>query len=307
MVDRLADFSLLSMNMLFIILSVGIAFSQEAEAHGLADIQPLPWVWTFEPWVLACLLASAYGYGKGVLRLWRKAGIGHGVSRSQAACFSFGWLALGVALCSPIDTLSGWLFSAHMLQHEILMIIAAPLIVAGRPLGACAWALPESCRHRLHFATHMRWLRLGWLWLTAPLSAWWLHALALWLWHIPALFQAALRNEGIHVLQHASFFLSALLFWWAVINGMHTAQRGWSMLLVFTTMLHTAALGTLLTLSTAIWYPAYLRPTTALGLDLLEDQQLGGLIMWVPASLAYLLVALFISLRWLLPQPGTDR
>jgi cytochrome c2 len=135
--------------------------------------------------------------------------------------------------------------------------------------------------------------------LTIPLVAWSVHAVALWVWHAPPLFQATLQSELIHTLQHLSFLLSALLFWWAVLHG----GRGWmgygaATLYVFTTSIHSGALGALLTFSSTLWYPAY-RTSAAWGLTPLEDQQLGGLLMWIPAGLAYLFAGLVLIAGWL--------
>ena len=134
---------------------------------------------------------------------------------------------------------------------------------------------------------------------TGPLAAWLLHAMALWLWHLPVLFDAALANEGIHALQHASFLVTALFFWWSVLGVNTRHDQGLALLSLFTTMVHTGALGALLTLSPVTWYAAYAATAPAFGLDALEDQQLGGLIMWVPAGLVYVSCGLVMAARWL--------
>jgi len=143
-----------------------------------------------------------------------------------------------------------------------------------------------------------------WLLLTAPLAAWLVHALVLWLWHVPAAFEAALASEGVHALQHTSFVLAALLYWWSVIG--HERRQGAAMASLFTTMIHTGALGALLTLSPVGWYPAYATRTLAFGLDPLEDQQLGGLIMWIPAGAAYVACGLATVARWLQRTQGLE-
>jgi cytochrome c oxidase assembly factor CtaG len=127
-----------------------------------------------------------------------------------------------------------------------------------------------------------------------------LHAAALWAWHAPPLFEAALAKPWVHTLQHASFLITALLFWWGIVgDGATRRAGGHAMLSLFTTMVHTGALGALITLAPELWYPSYIEPASALGIDPLRDQQLGGLIMWVPAALAYLLGALTVAGRWL--------
>jgi len=261
--------------------------------------------WSFEPWVIACLLVSAALYGVGVARLWRRAGPGRGVHARRALAFAGGWLATAAALVSPLDGLGTQLFSAHMLQHEALMVVAAPLFVLGRPLAAFAWALPPAWRRGIGHFFHRPGWRVPWLLVTAPLAAWLVHALVLWLWHVPAAFEAALASEGVHALQHTSFMLAALLYWWSVIG--HERQRAAAMPSLFTTMIHTGALGALLTLSPIAWYPTYATRTLAFGLDPLEDQQLGGLIMWIPAGAAYLACGLATAARWLRRQEPLER
>jgi putative membrane protein len=255
--------------------------------------------WSFEPWVLGCLALSAGGYAIGLARLWRHAGRGRGIDAPQAGAFAGGWLLLALALVSPLDALGARLFCAHMVQHELLMVGAAPLLVLGRPLAVWAWALPRPAARGIgRFFHHPLW-RLPWLALSAPLSAWLIHASALWLWHVPAWFDAALANAAVHGLQHASFLFSALLFWWAVLGARSRSAQGTALVLLFTTMLHSGALGALLALSSAPWYAGYAGATAIRGLAALEDQQLGGLLMWAPAGLAYLACALLLAQRWL--------
>lgn len=276
-------------------------------AHGFAE--PLPSTsgshalailpWTFEPWEVGTLALSAALYGAGLRRLWRRAGVGRGVRVAQAAAFFFGLSAIVAALVSPLDTLSDSLFSAHMVEHELLMIVAAPLLVLGRPLAAWVWAIPESWRQSIGGFFHRPGWRRPWLVFTSPLCAWALHALALWLWHVPALFEAALENEAVHALQHICFLSTALIFWWSVLGGASRRDRGIALLSVFTTMVHTGALGALLTLSTVAWYPSYAETAPAWGLTAMQDQQLGGIIMWVPAGMVYIICGLALSYRWL--------
>jgi len=117
------------------------------------------------------------------------------------------------------------------------------------------------------------------------------------------LFQAALHNDAMHGLQHLSFFGSALLFWWAILHPRRHAALGLSVFYLFTTAVHTAVLGALITFARSPWYPAYVAP--AAGWGPLEDQQLAGLVMWIPAGLAYLVAALVIVRRWLSESEGS--
>lgn len=262
------------------------------------DAAPLLPAWGAEPWVLALLALSAGFYLIGLYRLWPRSRGGRRGLLRQAGMFAAGWLTLVAALASPLDSMGSQLFSAHMLQHELLMIVAAPLLVLGRPLAIWLWALPG--RNAIAAAVRHPLLRLPWQWLTLPLVSWLLHAVALWAWHVPRLFEAALASDAMHGWQHTSFLASALLFWWAVLgDGAERPHRGGAMLYLFTTMLHTGALGALLTWSAVPWYPAYAGSVGRYGYDLLEDQQLGGLIMWIPGALAYLFAGLALAARWL--------
>jgi putative membrane protein len=285
----------------------GVCAHGAALAHGgAAGVPPALWSWSFEPWVLGPLLLTLGLYVTGAARLWRHAGAGRGLGWSQVAAFAGGWLALVAALVSPLDALGDRLFSAHMVQHEVLMLVAAPLLVLGRPLAACAWALPQPLLRALAASARGRWPASAWSALTDPLSAWSLHALALWVWHVPSLFDAAVESTGLHILQHTSFLASALLFWWAALGpDPRSTRQGASMLLLFTTMLHTGALGALLTFAPTAWYPHYVDSGVGLGLDPVEDQQLGGLVMWVPGGLAYLVAGLAVAARWLARRPAS--
>lgn len=259
------------------------------------------WEWNLAPWLLVLLAWSAIGYALGVRRLWRQAGSGRGIGAWETWAFASGWLSLVIALVSPLDPLGGRLFSAHMVQHELLMVVAAPLLVLGRPLAAWTWAMSPAQRRVVGRLFQARGWSSLWTTLTDPLVAWALHALALWAWHIPGAFDAALENEALHILQHASFLGTALFFWWAVLGHDPRGRYGpgHSAAYLFTTMMHTGALGALLSLSPTAWYAPYIPQTGALGFDPVDDQQLGGLVMWVPAGLAYVVAALWVLGRML--------
>ena len=268
-----------------LIAGVASAHSSSVLAHH-GEVADFLW-----PIVLATLLAASAGfYAAGVTKLWRKAGVGRGIRRVEVAHFTVGWLVLAATLTPSVDALAERSFAVHMVQHELLMVAAAPLFVLARPLQAFAWALPAGARSALAFVP-----RGAWRALTAPVCAWSVHALALWLWHIPALFRAALADPSLHVLQHTCFFVSAFAFWWAVFG--RRAPDATGLACVFTTMLHASALAVLLTFAPAPWY---LHDTTILfGLTALEDQQLGGLVMWVPGAFAYVVAGLAIVAGWL--------
>jgi putative membrane protein len=287
---------------LLLLLAAPLANAHEVQPETSAALPG----WGAEPWVLALLALSAALYLAGIWRLWPRSRSGRRALLRQGALFAAGWLTLAAALASPLDGMGSQLFSAHMLQHELLMIVAAPLLVLGRPLAVWLWALPGRSAIAA-FVRHPL-VRLPWQWLTLPLVSWLLHAVALWAWHVPRLFEGALASNAMHGWQHTSFLASALLFWWAVLGDSgERAHRGGAMLYLFTTMLHTGALGALLTWSAAPWYPAYAGSVGLYGFDLLEDQQLGGLIMWIPGALAYLFAGLALAARWLRSEPRMVR
>lgn len=272
-------------------------FAHEGKLDGPDDL----WTdWSFDPLIVASLMASLAIYCYGLVRLWVSSERGRGISGWAAASFAAGWVSLVIALISPLHPWGEVLFSAHMTQHEILMLISAPLFVLARPLIAAMWAMPPAWRVPVANVFKTGLLKKTWDFFTNGFVAWAVHAVALWAWHIPVLFQATLKSDFIHTLQHTSFFGSALLFWWAIIYGRRDlASYGAGVLFLFTTSIHSGILGALLTFTTRVWYPAYSDTTAAWGLTPLEDQQLGGLIMWVPAGIVYIFAALFMFAGWL--------
>jgi putative membrane protein len=249
--------------------------------------------WNWDVLVLVPLIATIVVYGIG---LWRSRGAA--APRWHIASFFAGWLVLAIAQLSPIHKIGSALFSVHMGQHELLMLIAAPLLAIGRPLVIFIWALPQAGREAVGgFLKRPRVVRI-WSLISLPLSVWILHGAMLWVWHIPVLFEAALRDQAIHVLQHAMFLATAALFWWTLIHGRYgRLAYGLSVLYVFTTAVHSGALGALITIADRVWYPNYSRG--AAGLSGLEDQQLAGLIMWIPAGVVFLVIGLALFAAWL--------
>ena len=293
--------------MRLLLLVLALAASGEAWAHaGHVHWLELGTTWTWDGWVVLPLAASLALYSIGVTRLWRRAGRGRGVRAWQVACFASAWLLLVVALVAPLHWLGGRLFTAHMIEHEILMTMAAPLLVVARPIGAILWAVPASWRRRSGGLAQTPALATLWNWLTDPLIATVLHGVALWAWHVPALYDAALASERLHWLQHLSFFATALFFWWSLLRG-RARERGYgaAVLYLFATSLHSGFLGILLALARQPLYPAQTRNALEWGLTPLEDQQLAGLIMWVPAGLIYAAAALALAGVWI-ARSGAD-
>lgn len=251
--------------------------------------------WSWEPGIVLPLVAFALTYILGALRRGSVP-----LLRWRHVSFATGWTTLLLALTSPIHELGEQLFSAHMLQHEILILISAPLISASQPGATLLWAFAPRQRNGIgrwiQRIENSRPLRT----ITAPLSAWILEAAALWLWHIPFLYQATLRSDWVHAAQHISFLGTAVLFWSALYGVGRSAMRyGAATFYVFGAAVHCSALGALLTFSRVLWYPVYANTTSTWGLTPLEDQQLGGAIMWVPSGVVFIIVALVLMARWI--------
>jgi putative membrane protein len=270
-----------------------------AVAHGPVPVQPdaLWRSWSFDPLVILPLLLSQWLYGRGVLRLWARAGWGRGVTYLQLLSFALGQTVLIVALVSPVDPLGETLLSAHMAQHALLVTVAPPLLLLGKPGVAFAWALPAS--RRRNFLLSTGWRRLAGLGeaLSRPLPAAALHGLTLWFWHAPAAFDAAVTSYGVHALEHVSFFGTALLFWRAVLNARSSQRAGRALGGAFATLMHGGLLGALITMAPYPLYGAYLDHAELWGLSPLEDQQLAGLLMWVPMGVIYLGACLLLAGR----------
>jgi putative membrane protein len=256
--------------------------------------------WSFDPAVVIGLTLSALLYIKGAFSLLKSSSPVNRGARYQAVFFAGGWLSMVIALVSPIHPMGEALFSAHMTQHEILMLAAAPLLVLGRPLLPFLWALPMQWRRRAGKISRSQIVQKPWRFLTGPAVAGVIHGIALWVWHIPFLFDATLTNDLVHAAQHLSFLITALFFWWALIHGRNGRMSyGAGVLYLFITAVHTSLLGALLTFAPTVWYTAYGNAPTAWGLTPLEDQQLGGLIMWVPAGIVYVVAGLAMFAGWL--------
>ncbi|MCL4764250.1 MAG: cytochrome c oxidase assembly protein [Burkholderiales bacterium] len=241
-------------------LSSGLAHAHAVDAR--------PDAYAVAAW--AVLAAAALGYGAA----WRR---GAALRARNAAAFGGGWTALALARLVTPDAPAP--FALHMVQHELMMLAAPPLLILGRPFTALASLAPRPLVRGAAIPLRV-----------PPLAAWGCHAAALWVWHVPRLFDAAAASPHLHALQHATFFASALLFWWTVFRRL---RRGTAVFYILTTFMHTGALAALLTFA-----PAALYADTPLA-----EQQLGGLIMWVPAGFVMLVAGLVAFDRLLVERP----
>ncbi len=261
--------------------------------------------WNWDGLLLFNLGVLWWLYGRGLSQVWKSAGVGRGISRGQAVAFQVGLLAIFVALVSPLAALSDVLASAHMAQHLLLTMVAAPLLVLGAPALAVTWGVPKNWRPSIgawrRKTTPIRQL----LW--QPFVVWMIFAITLWVWHLPALYNAALDRPILHDLEHVTMFVAAFLFWRVILEPM-TRQRLHPVpaaLYLFTASLHAAALGVFLTFAPAAWYD-YAATTGDFGFTPLEDQQLAGMLMWMPGCLIFLIAAAALLIAWLDGETQAD-
>jgi putative membrane protein len=252
--------------------------------------------WSLDPWLVVPLYVVAISFFIGTLRLWRRAGLGRGILQWQAACFWTGWSGLALALMSPLHVIAERMLTAHMIEHELIMAVAAPLLLLSRPLVAFVWAIPMIARRWLGTVAGLSPIVSVWLLLTDAAFATPLHVGTVLAWHMPVLFESAITYPALHKLQHMSFLTTALLYWWAVLS-LPRRNHGVAALHLFATMMAISLLGALLTLSPHLWYSTYSSPP--FGFTPLEDQQLAGLLMWIPGCAVYAIAALCFMATWI--------
>jgi cytochrome c oxidase assembly factor CtaG len=259
-----------------------------AVAHTLA---PQPGWPGPEPWMLVPMLLTAGLYAAGFVRLRRRSEHGRADLSRRGALFALGLATLAGATLSPLHQLGGRSFTAHMAEHELIMLAAAPLLVLSRPLGVMLWAFPAAVRQGLAAIPRSRSGAGAWALATDPWLATAVQAAALWIWHLPSLFDRALKSEAWHAAQHLSFFVAALLFWSAMLGP---RKNPWiSAACLFATSMASGALGAFMALSQSPWYGPYAAlGLAAFGLSPSEDQQLAGALMWIPGGLFHAGVAM---------------
>lgn len=276
-------------------------------AHG--GQPPLPhdlWTaWDLRLPLVLGLIAATWIYVRGRRAAkWRSDG-----DIFRTSCFAGALLAIGIALVSPLNALSEALASAHMVQHVLLVLVAAPLLTLSTPSATLLRGTPSP----LHKVLGPWRGRLGQMWRRLPMvrnvaTLWLLHTGTLWFWHAALPYEMALNNEIVHITEHVTFFVTALLFWHIVIGVRSTerVQRGLGAMLVFAMALQSGFLSLLLTFAPSPWYSTYAVTTRAWGLEPLADQQLAGVIMWIPAGLVYLGVALALFVSWIRSSDPED-
>ena len=263
------------------------------------------WHWRWE--VIAVLLVFGAVYIRGWLRLKKIRG---DAQVSHLVFYALALAAIGSALLSPLDDLASYLLIAHMAQHELLMMLAPPLILLAKPVPVLMWGLGESFRiqtgNLLSRNSITRRVRdfLGWM----PI-AWSLYVVNLWAWHYPVFYEAALRVGWIHDLEHILFFLTALVFWWPVIQPVSRPapiQYGLRIVYLFLAATQDALLAGLIALSSEILYPHYEAALRLWDLTAREDQIGGGIVMFAVGSATYA-VAILVVVNGLLSEGRRKR
>jgi putative membrane protein len=250
--------------------------------------------WTFAPLVVAPLGLLLLLFLVGRHRLASRSRI----DRRRPWLFLGGWLVLALSLVSPLHEGGEQSFTLHMIEHELIMLVATFMLAASHSGGILAWGLPGPFRQRLGGSWKAPLAQL-WRRLSDPVTATIVQAVVMWAWHAPALFDRALGSPGWHVAQHLSFVVSSLIFWAAMLD---TRRGGYlvSAACLFVTSLVEGALGALMALSASPWYSAYAKMgVTGIQLDPTTDQQLAGLIMWIPGGLVHGGAALGLLYQWL--------
>lgn len=269
-------------------------------AHGGIDAGQNPFTaWNWNPLPTLLLLLAAYVYLKG-LSNWERPS--HPISRWQKASFFTGLFLIFIALQSPLDNLSDHMLSFHQLQHFLLRMLAPMLVLLGAPLtpmlrGLPSWALQgivrPTVRNPLARAAYEK--------LTNPVVSVGIFMGVLYLWQLPGGFNLALRNEFIHALMHLTMMSSGFIFYWAVIDPAPRRSRihyGVRVLYLGLIVLPNTLLGAVITFTKTIIYTGYLDVSQPFAMSVLTDQQIGGLVLWVPGDMMSILVAGIVMIMW---------
>jgi putative membrane protein len=258
--------------------------------------------WTLDPVLLVPLGLALLIFVTGCVQLSRRAT----TRPSGAGLFLAGWAVLTLALVSPLHEAGEHSFTMHMIEHELIMLVSTLLLAASNAGGVLAWGLPRPLRLSLGGGWKSP-LAALWKRLTEPVTATLVQAVVMWAWHAPALFDRALDSSGWHIFQHSCFFVSSLLFWWAMLHPQRrSGGYGVSAACLFVTSLIGGALGALMSFSQSPWYADYAAMgMTGIGLDPVADQQLAGLVMWIPGGLVHGLAALAMFYKWLKASEGS--
>lgn len=257
--------------------------------------------WTFDPWILASVLAAAGIYLRGWRQLRQQMPERFGFR--QLVAFLGGLATILVANASPLDALAGLLLQAHMVQHLLLMMVAPPLILLGAPAIPMLRGLPQHLAKRA-LGPFLAWpplRRLGHF-LAHPVVGWVSFAVTTLTWHVPVLYELALHSEFWHAVEHICFLSTAFLFWWPVIQPWPSWPQ-WAMIpYLLLADIQNTALSALLIFYERVLYPTYATVPRLWGISPLDDQAAAGAIMWVPGSFVFLVPVAWVIYQILSPS-----
>ncbi len=268
-------------------------------AHLDEHVSNLWLAWTLDPTLLIglALILGVYIYAIGPAR--RRWGLGESVSRAQIIYFVAGWATLALSLVSPLDTLGDeYLFSAHMIQHMLIAVVAPPLLLLGIP----RW-LADLPLRAVSVRTVARWL-------ANPIVAFGVFQADIWLWHAPTLYDLTLASEPVHIFEHLTFLIFGIFYWLPILSPtplIPRIPRGFAVLYLFVGCQPMVALGALLTFAANPLYTPYIDAPRVWGLSPLGDQQLGGLIMWLPTNIPYLIALSVAFFQWIGEHDRAER
>ncbi len=254
--------------------------------------------WNLEPSILigTVLITGLYLYAIGPYRKRRFPE--EPIRAGQTIAFLSGMLIMFLALVSPLDELGdSYLFSAHMVQHLCLTIIGPPLLLLGTP----EWIVKQAFNSRIIFQIAKV--------LTYPVVAFVLFNVDFWLWHAPSLYNATLENQTIHILEHLTFIIFGLCYWWPIFSpskDLPPLPIGGQIFYLFLSGMPSVLLGAGLTFTPPLYAP-YITAPRIWGISAATDQQLGGLIMWVPVSIFYIVIMSVLFIRWMLQQEAKQQ
>ena len=282
--------------------AVLLLFGRPAIALAHGDEAPVPrfpevlLAWSLDPvpWIGVALAGGAY--------LWAVRRLSASSTRSphprwRTASFMAGLAAMLVALASPIEAYEGVLFSVHMVQHMLLELVAAPLLLLGAPVTLALRVATPRLRRRLLRVLHSRVVAV----LSFPLLGWLVFAAVNWGWHFSSLYDQALENVALHYLQHATFLAASLLFWWPIVGADPARWRlpyPVRLFYLFLAMPQNSFLGVALMGASTVLYPHYLSNLRAWGPTALADQSLGGILMWVGGDIVFLTAMGAVVAAW---------
>ncbi len=245
--------------------------------------------WNWDPTIVigAALIVGLYVYAIGPLR---KRHHFEPAGKGRVFAFLLGVGLMFLALVSPLDELGdSYLFSAHMVQHLFLTIVGPPLLLIGTP----EWFVRPIVHNKALFAVAR--------FFTYPAVAFVLFNADFFIWHAPALYNATLENQNIHILEHLTFIIFGLLNWWPIFSPSKELPRlsiGGQILYLFLSGMPVVLLGAGLTFAPPLYAP-YIAAPRVWGISAATDQQLGGLIMWVPGNIIFIIIMSALFLRWM--------